>query len=92
MTTTANKEVISAANVNAAAATTIVAVATKASIANPILKDMFALPPAERPARKDMIAALIGKAGLTKAGAATYLQNFKSKNGLVAPRAVAATA
>jgi hypothetical protein len=67
---------------------TIVAV-TKASIANPILAEMFAKPEAERPARKDMILAIRKAAGLTPAGAATYLQNYKAKNGYTKPREVA---
>lgn len=95
----ANKEVIKAADVGQMPAEvlndkpvdkveTIVSV-TKASIANPILAEMFSKPEAERPARKDMIGTLVEKAGLTKAGAATYLQNFKAKNGYTKPRAVA---
>lgn len=44
--------------------------------------------------RKDIINLMISEAGLTKPGAATYLQNFKKKAGIVqertAPTAVAA--
>jgi hypothetical protein len=39
-----------------------------------------------------MIARAVGEAGLTPAGAATYLQNYKAKNNLVQRRVVAATA
>jgi hypothetical protein len=67
---------------------TIVAV-TKTSIANGLLAEMFAKPEGERIARKDMIATIMEKAGLSKPGASTYLQNFKSKNGYTKPREVA---
>ena len=69
---------------NAAATTaaeTIVAAPSKAQIANAIFKKMFAMP--QVPARKDMIKAAMAEAKLTEKGAATYLQNYKAKNGLV---------
>jgi uncharacterized protein (DUF1697 family) len=78
--------IVAATPAEAAAKVETIAVITKASIANPLLAAMFALPEAERPARKVMIATIMEKAGLTKPGAATYLQNFKSKNGFVKPR------
>jgi hypothetical protein len=89
-TNNANKETIVAAS--AAAKVETITTVTKASIANPLLAEMFAKPEAERPARKDMIAVIMEKAGLSKAGAATYLQNFKAKHGLTAPRATAVAA
>lgn len=57
---------------------------TKASKARAIFATMFAQSPV--PARKDMIAAAIKGAGCTPAGAATYLQDYKGKNGLSAKR------
>jgi hypothetical protein len=57
---------------------------TKAEKARTIFKEMFEMNPV--PARKDMISRAEKEAGLTKNGAATYLQNFKSKNGLTVPR------
>jgi hypothetical protein len=39
--------------------------------------------PASVPARKDIIARLMKECGLTQNGAATYLQNMKTKAGLV---------
>lgn len=56
----------------------------KAAKARVIFGEMFAQNP--RPARKDMIARAVSEAGLTPAGAATYLQTYKSKNGLVQKR------
>lgn len=67
------------------------AVATnKADKARAIFSEMFAQNP--RPARKDMIARAVQEAGLTQAGAATYLQNYKTKNNLVAKKTTAPTA
>lgn len=54
---------------------------SKASKANAIFAEMFNMP--QVPARKDMIKRAVAEAGLTEKGAATYLQNFKSKHGLV---------
>lgn len=42
--------------------------------------------------RKDIINLLVSDAGLTKAGAGTYLQNMKSKAGIVQKRVAAAPA
>ena len=64
------------------------AAVSKASIANAIFKKMFAMP--QVPARKDMIKAAMAEAKLTEKGAATYLQNYKAKHGLV--KKAAATA
>ena len=89
MTVNTNKEVIAAANTNTAAEVVQAPAAiSKAQKANGIFKEMFALP--QVPARKDMIKRAMSEAGLTEKGAATYLQNYKSKNGLV--KKVAATA
>lgn len=62
----------------------------KADKARAIFSEMFAQNP--RPARKDMIARAVKEAGLTQAGAATYLQNYKTKNNLVKKAAPVATA
>lgn len=62
---------------------------SKASKANAIFAQMFAME--QVPARKEMIAAAVQQAGLTPQGAATYLQNYKSKHGLTQPRGQAAT-
>ena len=42
------------------------------------------------PQRKDIIARAVKEADLTPAGAATYLQNYKTKNGLVQKKAATA--
>lgn len=46
----------------------------------------FHTDPKSVPQRKDIINRLIGEAGLTQNGAATYLQNMKKKAGLVASK------
>ena len=71
-------------------ATTITTAAaeTKATKARAIFNDCYK-DAANVPQRKDIINRMIAEAGLTKAGAATYLQNFKSKAGLVAKKEVA---
>lgn len=74
-----NKEAIKAVETNNTNATVVVAV-PKTQIANAIFKDMFAMPVV--PARKDMIAAAMKQANISKDCAATYLQNYKRKNGL----------
>lgn len=56
----------------------------KAEVARAIFKQMFAMSPV--PARKDMIERAVKEAGLTPAGAATYLQKYKTDNGLVQKR------
>ena len=57
---------------------------SKASLASKIFADCYAMNPV--PARKDIIDAAIKGAGLTKQGAATYLHNWRNKNGLVKHR------
>ena len=64
------------------------ATASKAQRANAIFKEMFGRE--QVPARKDMIKAAMAGAGLTEKGAATYLQNYKAKNGLVKKTTAAA--
>jgi hypothetical protein len=62
---------------------------TKADKAREIFLDCykdFHTDPKSVPARKDIIGRLMGEAGLTANGAATYLQNMKSKAGLVAKK------
>lgn len=58
---------------------------TKADLARVIMKNMYLEGQNKGfvPARKDVISRLIKEAGLTQAGAATYLQNWKTKMGLV---------
>jgi hypothetical protein len=89
----ANKEVIVAAAVKAPAAEVIavaVAAPTKADKAREIFKECYGM--ATVPARGDMIKRAVAEAGLTAKGAATYLQNYKAKNGLVTKKAAVATA
>jgi hypothetical protein len=74
-----NKEVIAAP-----------AVVTKADKARVVLGEAYA-DMAKVPARKDIINRLVAEAELTPAGAATYLQNFKTKHGLT-QKALAAKA
>ena len=74
-------EAVIEAPVVAAAVLVVQSVPSKASKANAIFAEMFGRE--VRPARKDMITAVVQQAGLTPAGAATYLQNYKSKHGLV---------
>ena len=56
----------------------------KADKARAIFKECYAMP--QVPQRKDIINRFVVEAGLTKAGAATYLQNMKKKAGLVVAR------
>jgi hypothetical protein len=70
--------------------TQTVAAATKADKARTIFKEAYGTSPV--PQRKDIIHRMVNEAGLTKAGAATYLQNMKTKAGLVVSRAKAAPA
>lgn len=53
----------------------------KAAIANAIFDECYKMNPV--PQRKDILARVKEEAGLTDAGAATYLQNYKTKMGLV---------
>lgn len=78
------------AKTQAAVVVSTPAASNKADKARAIFGEMFAQNP--RPARKDMIQRAVSEAGLTQAGAATYLQNYKAKNNLVQRRVVAATA
>lgn len=58
----------------------------KADKAREIFNDCYKnyhVDPKSVPARKDIINRMVTEAGLTQAGAATYLQNFKDKAGLV---------
>lgn len=82
-------ETITNAQVGTVPAAVVAAAApSKAKKANAIFAEMFAMSPV--PARKDMIARAVKEAGLTDSGAATYLQNYKTKHGLVQPRQVTA--
>jgi hypothetical protein len=85
-TNTANKSetpVVEKTTTQPEAIVTQVAV-TKAEKARTIFKECYAMP--QVPQRKDIIARMVTEAGLTKAGAATYLQNMKTKAGLVVKR------
>ena len=64
----------------------------KADKARAIFKEAYSMSPV--PQRKDIINRFVVEAGLTKAGAATYLQNMKKKAGLVVarPKSTAPTA
>ena len=64
--------------------TQTVAALTKADKARTIFKEAYSMSPV--PQRKDIINRMVVEAGLTKAGAATYLQNMKTKAGLVVAR------
>ena len=76
---TTNTEVMAAAEVHV----------VKADLGRTIFAEELAKGPL---VRKDVIARLVGEAGLTKAGAATYYQNMKKKAGLVVARVAAAPA
>lgn len=52
----------------------------KSAIATKIFDESYAMTPV--PQRKDILARVKAEAGLTDAGAATYLQNYKRKHGL----------
>jgi hypothetical protein len=88
-----NSETIVSAAPKSPAAEVIAAVVppTKADKARVIFAECYAM--ATVPARGDMIKRAVAEAGLTSKGAATYLQNYKNKQGLSvrkAPTAVAA--
>ena len=70
--------------------TQTVVAATKADKARTIFKEAYSMSPV--PQRKDIINRMVVEAGLTKAGAATYLQNMKTKAGLVVARPKSAPA
>jgi hypothetical protein len=104
MTKNANKGNTKSNVAAAANSETIVAVATKApaetiaAVVPPTKADKARVIFAECygmekvPARGDMIKRAVAEAGLTAKGAATYLQNYKAKNGLVAKKAAAPSA
>ena len=81
MTKATNKEVIVSATPAA-----VVAVITKADKARAVFADCYPDGKTTTMQRKDIIAKLIGDAGLTKAGAGTYLQNMKDKAGITVKR------
>ena len=59
---------------------------TKADKAREVFMDCYKnyhIDPKSVPQRKDIINRLMSECGLTQNGAATYLQNMKSKAGLV---------
>lgn len=61
------------------------AAASKADKAREVFNDAYSLSPV--PARKVILDCVIGIADLTPAGAATYLQNYKRSQGLMAKQA-----
>lgn len=75
---------VPAAVLAASAPTTVQtpAAVNKAAIANAIFAECYANGADKAPQRKDILARVKTEAGLTDAGAATYLQNYKRKNGL----------
>lgn len=77
-----NKEVIS--NNAVKAAPTVVVVDTKAAKARVIFDQAYA--DGAKPVRKDLLVKVQKEAGLTPAGSATYLQNYKRANGLSVAR------
>lgn len=81
MTKASNKEVIAAV-----APVVAVAVITKADKARAVFANCYPDGKTTTLQRKDIIAKLIGEAGLTKAGAGTYLQNMKDKAGITVKR------
>lgn len=81
---TSGTETITAAP--AAAAGTVV---NKASIARTVFAEAYPDGKTTSLQRKEIINQMVAKAGLTPAGAATYLQNFKKAAGIVQPRAAA---
>ena len=66
-----------------------VAAATKADKARAVFADCYKDGKTTTVQRKDIIARLIGEAGLTKAGAGTYLQNMKDKAGITVKKSAA---
>jgi hypothetical protein len=69
----------------------VTAVATnKAEKARAIFKECYAMP--QVPQRKDIIQRAVVEAGLTTKGAATYLQNYRNKQGMVQHKAASAVA
>jgi predicted solute-binding protein len=69
----------------------VTAVATnKAEKARAIFKECYAMP--QVPQRKDIIQRAVVEVGLTTKGAATYLQNYRNKQGMVQHKAASAVA
>ena len=83
---------VAPAAVIASAAPAAVVVVTKADKARGVFAYCYPDGKTTKMQRKDIIAKLIGEAGLTKAGAGTYLQNMKNKAGITVHRAPAAPA
>lgn len=82
VTTPETKEVVTAV---------VTQVATnKAEKARAIFKECYAQSPV--PQRKDIIQRAVVEAGLTTKGAATYLQNYRNKQGMVQHKAASAVA
>lgn len=79
----ANSETI----VNTAPAAAAVVDVTKAGKARAIFAEAYPDGKTTTMQRKDILARFVNEAGLTKAGAGTYLQNFKNKAGITQHRA-----
>ena len=73
-----NAEANATVAVNTTVVKTVTAV-TKADVARAIFNESYSMNPV--PQRKDILNRFVEEAGLTKSGAATYLQNFKDKAG-----------
>lgn len=58
---------------------------SKAQRANAIFAECYAMESV--PQRKDILAKVQAECGLTIHGSATYLHNYRAKNGLVTPKA-----
>lgn len=84
--TKSNKTAIKGDAAKTPAAETIKAAAApkKADKAREIFAECYGMK--EVPARKDIIARAVAEAGLTQKGAATYLQNYRTKQGMVAAK------
>ena len=88
-TTAASNNAAAPANKGPEVVTTATA-DNKAAKARAIFDECYKMNPV--PQRKDIIARAVNEAGLTPAGAATYLQNYKTKNNLVKKAAAPAKA
>lgn len=84
-----NKEVISGADVGKVPAEVIATASapTKADLCRKVFDEAYAQTTV--PQRKDIIAQASAASGLSKAGTATYLQNYKDKKGLSVKKAKA---
>lgn len=80
-----SKNVVAPVVASSVTVTSTPVVEVKADKARVIFAEVYAME--QVPARKDIIARCVAEAGLTKAGAATYLQIYRKKNNMVATKA-----